>query len=330
MITQGVPAESTTVAPFEAASLFGRLRGRAGVGGAGAELVPRAHLLGPMPWVVAIMVALTVIAAAGALALANVAASARADLAGGLTVQILEPVPANRDAQARAALAILAHAQGVSSARLVPNSEVDALLSPWLGAGAGSNAASADAGDAIPVPALIDAHLDGAVTPERLDALRRDISRVAPAARIDAQAGWLKPVFAAIAALGWLALALIALLGVALTTVVLLAVRTALGNHRATIEIIHMLGGTDRQIARIFERAIGRDAAIGGLAGLALAAVVVFAVASRFAELGTGLVVGGALGWGDWLALALVPLAGIVLAMATARVSVLAALGKML
>ena len=48
-----------------------------------AQLVPQARLAGPMPWVIAIMVALTVIAAAGGLALGNVAETARAELAGG-------------------------------------------------------------------------------------------------------------------------------------------------------------------------------------------------------------------------------------------------------
>jgi cell division transport system permease protein len=81
------------------------------------------------------------------------------------------------------------------------------------------------------------------------------VARNAPAARVDAQAGWLTPVFSAIHALQWLAGGLIALLALATVAAVLLASRNALGNHRDTIEIVHMLGGTDNQIARIFQRA---------------------------------------------------------------------------
>ena len=51
-----------------------------------AHLLPQARLGGPMPWVIAIMVALTVLAAGGGLALANLADRARGELAGSATV----------------------------------------------------------------------------------------------------------------------------------------------------------------------------------------------------------------------------------------------------
>ena len=56
-----------------------------------AHLLPQARLGGPMPWVIAIMVALTVLAAGGGLALANLADRARGELAGSATVQIVDP-----------------------------------------------------------------------------------------------------------------------------------------------------------------------------------------------------------------------------------------------
>ena len=43
-----------------------------------------------------------------------------------------------------------------------------------------------------------------------------------------------------------------------------LAARNALGGNRDTIEIVHLLGGSDAQIARIFQRSILADAVIGG------------------------------------------------------------------
>jgi cell division transport system permease protein len=94
--------------------------------------------------------------------------------------------------------------------------------------------------------------------------------------------------------------------------------------------VIHMLGGTDMQIARIFQRSIGIDALLGGVAGLAFALTVIILVGRRFADLGAGLIEGGALDWLDWAMIGLIPLAGVALAMLTARLSVLAALRKML
>ena len=295
---------------------------RLGMGKEG-DLVPQARLAGPMPWVIAIMVALTVIAAATGLALRNVAAAAAAELSGGVTIQILEAQPDLRQQQARASLAVLRDWPDISSVRLVPQSEVDGLISPWLGAGP-------EDGEVVPVPALIDVRLAGPVTGARLAGIRQGLCKIAPAARVDAQASWLKPVFGAIDSLQLLAVALIALLAGAMAAAVLLAARTALGNHRETIEIVHMLGGTDGQSARIFQRAIGIDAAVGGAAGLVVAIAITLALGARFAGLGAGIVMEGALDWLDWLLLGLIPLAGVALAMVTARLSVLSALRKML
>ena len=299
---------------------LGRIRG-AMTGEKGVQLIPQARLSGPMPWVIAIMVALTVIAAAAGLALAKTISAASAELSGGVTVQIVEPDPGARGRQAQAALDVLRKTPGVASARIVPQSELDALIDPWLGGGGG--------GEAIPVPALIDARLTNAVTAERMNALKGPLARVAPSARVDAQSEWLRPVFEAIRSLQWLALALVALLALAMASAVLLAVRNALGNNRDIIEIVHLLGGTDSQIAREFQRSVGIDAAGGGAVGLAAGLVVVLLLGKQFASLGAGLVSAGKLGLADWALLAVVPVAGAVLAMATARLAVLSALRRM-
>ena len=51
-----------------------------------ASLLPQGRFAGPIPWVIAILIALVVIAAAGGLSLRNLAENARADLAGAVTV----------------------------------------------------------------------------------------------------------------------------------------------------------------------------------------------------------------------------------------------------
>ena len=272
---------------------------------------------------------MTAIAAAAGLALHNTAEAAAAELAGGVTVQIVEASPEKRLAQAKAAVRRLGARADVASVRLVPQEEIDTLIEPWLGSAVAEDGADGGAG-AIPVPALIDVRLVGAVTPERVEDIQQAIAGVAPAGRVDAQSSWLKPVFNAIASLQWLAVALVVLLATALAAAALLAARTALGTNRDTIEIVHLLGGTDAQIARVFQRSIGVDAAGGGVVGLALAAVVILFLGRRFAGLGAGMVDGGALGLSDWLLLALIPLIAVLLAMVTARLTVLRSLAKML
>ena len=307
-------------------------RGWRRLSGAGeTELVPQARLSGPMPWVIAIMVALTVIAAAAGLALRNTARTAAADLEGGVTVQIIEAAPDKRAAEADAAVRLLRAQPGTVSVRVVPQAEVDALIAPWLGSGVVDEGGGTGGGaGAIPVPALIDVRIADKATPARVAAIQKALVSDAPSARVDAQSSWLEPVFEALSALQWLALALVALLATALAAAVLLAARTALGANRDTIEIVHWLGGTDGQIARVFQRSIAVDAAGGGVVGLALAAVVVLFLGRRFAGLGAGMVDRAALLPADWVLLGMIPAAAVLLAMVTARLTVMHSLRKML
>ena len=305
-------------APFPQLRFFGRRM-------TGGKLLPLLGVSGPMPLVTAIMVALTVIAAAGGLALHNVAAVSSAQLSTGLTVQIIEAAPGARMRQAAAAVSMLRSMTGVGAVRLVPQSKVEALVEPWLGH---QDSSHEDA--TIPIPALIDAQLIGDITPQRLAGIADRLHRVAPAARSDAQAGWLQPVLGAIASLQWLAAALVVLLAGAMAAVVVLAARTALGHHRATIEIVHMLGGSDAQVAGVVQRAIGIDAAVGGALGLAMAVPVIVVLGTQFASLDAGFVSGGGLRLADWLMLALIPGASAALAVLTARLSVLSSLRTML
>lgn len=287
-----------------------------------AQVLPAASLGGPMPWVIAIMVALTVLATGGALALANFAGEARAGLEGGVTVQIVEPQAAAREAQASRAAGVLAAAPGVAEVRRVPQQEVEALVEPWLGQAASS--------DIVTLPAVIEVRLLDGADPAALARLRGILAKPAPSARIDAQADWLGPVFDVITALRWLALVLIALLTLASAAAVWLAARNALDANRATIEIVHHLGAGDAQIARLFERSVLLDAALGGAIGLALGGGALALLGARFAALQAGVIESGALSAFDWLLVGLVPVIMAGVALYTARRTVLARLGRML
>ena len=55
-----------------------------------------------------------------------------------------------------------------------------------------------------------------------------------------------------------------------------------------------------------------------------------FLLGRQFAALGSGMVAGGGLALADWTAIGAIPVAGVLIAMLTARVTVLAALRRML
>ncbi|WP_349513161.1 FtsX-like permease family protein [Erythrobacter sp. NFXS35] len=287
-----------------------------------ARLLPQARMGGLIPWVIAILIALVVIAAAGGLALRNLAETARADLALAVTVQVIEPNPDLRDQRGQAAVAVLQGMDLVRSVRLVPQSELAALLEPWLGTAATS-------GD-VPIPALIDVELVRRASPAEIAAIETALAGAVPDARVDAQGDWLRPVYRALAALQWLALGLIALIALATAAAVWLASRNSLAQHRETVEIIHLLGGTDRQITRTFLATVLREAAFGAILGTAFGLGAVWLLGQQFAALDAGMTRGGGLGVRDWLVIAAVPLGGVLLALATARMTIALALRNML
>jgi cell division transport system permease protein len=210
----------------------------------------------------------------------------------------------------------------VRTVRLVPESELAALLEPWLGAGATS-------GD-VPIPVLVDVELTRNAAPAEIAAIETALAAAVPGARVDAQSDWLQPVYRALSALQWLALGLIALVALATAAAVWLASRNALAQHRETVEIIHLLGGTDSQITRIFLGTVLREAAFGAAIGTLLGLAAVWLLGQQFAALDSGMAGGGALVALDWAAIAAVPLAGVLLALATARLTIALALKDML
>lgn len=287
-----------------------------------ARLLPKTRFGGPIPWVIAILIALVVIAAAGGLALRSLADNARADLSDAVTVQIIEADPQIRSERAQAAAAALASQPLVTSLRVVPEDELTALLEPWLGTSAGS--------ENVPIPALIDVELNAAASPQQLAGLQEALDRAVPGTKVDAQSTWLQPVYSALVALQWLALALIALVAFATAGAVWLAARSAFANHKDTVEIIHLLGGTDGQITQVFQRTVMIEAGFGALLGTALGVATVWLLGQQFAALDSGMIGGATLGLNEWLLIAAIPLAGVLLAMLTARITISLALRAML
>jgi cell division transport system permease protein len=180
------------------------------------------------------------------------------------------------------------------------------------------------------VPALIDIEFDTTPSRERLAAMQRELSRIAPTIRIDGNAGWLQPWFGLMRSLLLLAGGIVLLLRLATAATVALAVRGALNTHRSTIEIMHMMGSTDLQAARLFQRRVALDALFGGVIGLMGAAVILLLLQERFAALEPGLLAGAAMPLYGWLLLLLIPAAVTTLSMAMARWTVLSTLKKML
>lgn len=281
------------------------------------RLLPEGRLTGPVPWMLAVMIFLTMLAAAGGLGLRRAAAGLGGSIGERLTIQVVEANPEVRDAQARLIEREVARLDGVERVRRVPQEELAGLLEPWLGE------AGLDAD--LPVPALLDVELtpEGYESRAVVEAAARD---VAPAARVDDSAQWLGSLAGLVGTLGWLALALVLLMAGATAAAVILAARGALDTHRGTIEVMHLMGSTDVQVARLFQRRIALDALFGGAVGLVGALLVLLLVGRKVGAVGSELLGSAGLAPADWLALLLIPMLGVALATAVARVTVLRAL----
>lgn len=286
------------------------------------KLIPEGRLSGPMPWVIAIMLFLTILIAAMGLSLAYAIRDGGNDLAQQATVQIIEPDPIERATQKVAVSRLLREIPQIEAVSSVPDGEVRNLLKPWLG----NDVIDAD----IPVPALIDIRFKNAPGGATVRALKRRLEEAAPKIRIDSHSSWMAPFFDLMSSLILLTLAIFMLLLVATSAVVILAVRSTLNTHRSTIEIMHMMGGTDLQAARLFQRRVALDALLGGVVGFGAAAAVILTLGGRIAAVEPALLADATLPWYGWLILAIIPLAVMGLAMLMARWTVVSALKKML
>jgi cell division transport system permease protein len=274
-----------------------------------------------LPWIIALMVYLAILAAAGAMMLSDTARRWDRGLAGTLTVQV-PPLPAGTpdlDARVRDALKILHATPGIAKAEALPNQRLQELLEPWLG--------SAAMGGDLPVPALIDVTLAGG----RIDmrGLAERLTAAVPGAELDDHAAWLKSLLALARALEMVALGVVALVGGAAVATVIFVSRAGLAIHGPVVELLHVMGAPDRYVAHQFQSHVLGLAVRGGVIGSVLAAVTLFALSRAGGELAGGLMPDMALGHDQLAVLAGIPVGASLLAAATARITVMRALARL-
>lgn len=284
-----------------------------------AGLLPRGDSRGPMPWIVAIMTCLAMLGLAGALALTPAAAGLSGQIAGRATIQIVDPDPISRRETVIAIRETLPEAPFVGAVRVVPEEELRTMASRWLGNGLSETG--------ISLPALIDVDLvnDNGEGMERLRAAVAGISRNA---RVIAHASWLGPVAGLMRALGWLAAAVALALVIAAAAVAVITARAGLSAQAATIDILHQIGATDVQIARLFQRKMGRDCLWGVATGAAVATAILLLIGWQMRSIESGLATGGS--WWSALLPYVVPPLILGVSVVAARRAVLTSLRRKL
>lgn len=300
----------------------GALGNRRAAAAARHRLLPEGRVAGPMPWIIAIMMFLTVLSAAAGLGLGAAVKAMGADLAGRATVQIVEANAEQRERLSAGIAAALRKDATVRAVRPVPPAALAEQIRPWLG----QDAASGD----LPIPALIDIELTPGQADAKVERLRRQLHNLSPKARIEPHAAFLAPLAGLLSALGWLAAGIVVLMTLATGAVVVLAARAAHDSHRGTIDVLHLMGATDVQIARLFQRRIGLDALFGGALGFTCALLVILLLGARLLATGSELLSAVQLPWTSWAVLAAIPMGCVLLARIAARWTVLRSLGRLL
>lgn len=273
--------------------------------------------------IMAVMVYLAILALSGGMALSGMAARWERGLTGVLTVQIAHTAPPGAPGltqRTEAALALLRSTPGIAQAAPVERETVARLLDPWIG--------EALLGE-LPLPALIDVHPDPAVLLD-VTGLARRLAEAVPGARLDNHAAWLADLRKLAGTAEAIAALVVLLVGAVGIGTVTYTVRTGLALHHGVVELLHTIGATDGYVARQFQAHVQdlalRGGAIGFVLGVASLAAARFAVGSTLGPLLPVLT----LSLWQWGLLALVPVLAAVLAVVTARWTVLRILSGML
>lgn len=274
-----------------------------------------------LPWALAVMVFLAVLALAGALALDDAVRGWRQGVTTRLTVQIADRPGQPMAARVNEALGVLRAVPGVKSAAALNRAGVEALLKPWLGA----SVLETD----LPLPGVIDVELESGAALS-VPALAARLEAAVPGARIDDPKPWLDRLVRLARLLQGLGAGIVAMVGLAAAAIVVFATRASLAARRGTIEVLHLIGAEDRYIARQFQRHLARLALIGGGGGCAAALLFLLGLQLLAADVGSGLLPALALAWWHWPVLLLLPLAAGLLALVTARITVFGDLKAML
>ncbi len=285
-------------------------------------ILPREQGAVSLDLVIGVMAFLAALALGGVLIANRSAESWQAGLAGRLTVQILPQGQTAPEKEVGAAIKLLQSTPGVVYAGLLSDADNLALVEPWLGRDAVISA--------LPFPKLIDVRLAPGATPN-IARLERQLKTASPHAVLDDHRRWIGRLRNTANTVVLSASAILALIALATAATVAFATRAGLAAHREIVELLHLMGAKDRFIARAFEWHYFLAALIAAVCGAALAAAA-FLGAGSLDQLGLASVsflppLGLPLGELPWLAA--VPAGASIIAWATARISVIAALHQL-
>lgn len=281
-----------------------------------------------LPWLIAFMVFLASLALASLLVVESLVERWDRGLRAEVTVQIPPPDGTGSDAELagqrqerlEAVLAVLATTSGVQDAQVLSQDAVAQLVEPWLG--------SDREEIQVFLPSLLAVRIDPAVEPD-VPALQLALDQAVEGTQVDDHQRWLGALVRLARSVELGALLVLALVAMAGTATVVFVTRASLAIHRPVIELLHLMGAEDRYIAKQFQGHALSFSLRGGLVGFAAAAAVLGLFGYVGGQVESGLLPRVELSILDWVIVAVVLLVTCMIAMLTARFTVIRTLGKL-
>lgn len=274
-----------------------------------------------LPWMIAFMVFLAALSVAGFMILDTIAGSFSRDIRDTMTVQIPAADTELSDSQlVSTALGLLRKTDGVDRAEAVDRAEVADLLKPWLGSASGANG--------LPLPLIIDVKVDRS-TDLSAAKITRILSEQIAGVSVDDHSIWLRGLVHTLRSAEIIALVVVLLITLVTAGTVIFATRTGLGLHSNTIGVLHSIGARDSYIARQFAYRALITGLQGGISGVIIAAPVLYFLVYITGRMETGLLPEITLDISIWISVCLLAPAVALIAMITARITVLRSLARM-
>lgn len=275
-----------------------------------------------LPWLIAFMVFLAVLAMAGMLLLASTASRWDRGVSGSLTVQILPTETLAKDSERlQKVLLILGELPEIKHFETFGDDKMMALLEPWLGTVAIS--------DDLPLPRLVDVELKSGARLD-LEKLSQHMKSIIPGVTIDDHSVWLERLVHLTGVLEGLAAIVLAFIGFATVGTVVFTTRTGIAIHRNAIEVLHFIGAQDSYIASQFASRALALGLKGGVIGLFLAVPTLWAIAAVARQMEFGLLPDVSLGLAHYSVGVALPVVIALIAMISAHLTVMKTLSRML
>lgn len=216
-------------------------------------------------------------------------------------------------------------AQGdlIETYTVLSEKDIVSLLSPWLGNNIDP--------EQVPLPVLIDVKLlpDLENIAARIQTLQSDLQDISSTVYIDTHEEWLADLVRFTSSLNFVALIVVAFIGLIMIAAVSGGIHTRITIHKAEVELLHLMGAQDHYINRQFQRHALFLCFKGSLIGLILALLVMIIMSVMIGKNSSDLMPALSITYKQALLIFSLPAFSALIGSITARFTVMNALSKM-